>query len=183
MTQEDRIKQQQAWMGRYYGQLEGATITEFIIGMDPEFGDMFPVLKVKLKDGKEIEITIYQDEEGNGPGFIHGLDLAQAAQQQTEPKSQPPAGEPTLDHDEQLKKAEELLKDHGGEMWHSGGGIMLIARHIGEIRFTAAPDETATPTFGVEVTNDDGEVLFFKNGLDADQLVTEWKDQVKKHST
>lgn len=66
---------------RYYGQLVGATVIEFVgmnlseeereIGMGPEF----PCLKVKFKDGTYGLIEVSRDEEGNGGGFLFGLPL------------------------------------------------------------------------------------------------------------
>ena len=63
---------------RYYGQLEGARIVSFK-GMASGFGEdvwdtTFPVFSVRLANGKLIKIEISQDEEGNGGGFIFGLD-------------------------------------------------------------------------------------------------------------
>jgi hypothetical protein len=67
----------------YFGKLVGAKILAFQMvpdEEDPDFpdyqGDLWPSFKVELKDGRIIQIEISQDEEGNGPGFIFGLDLA-----------------------------------------------------------------------------------------------------------
>lgn len=252
------------WMARYYSQLKGATIKTVILGIDTDFGQVFPTFEVELADGTKTEIQIWRDEEGNGPGFIQGLELN--PQSETADVDDPPpeflafesvsistdhkpeitqtsegrivtavaisetelihvGPDPdnegkyridllerniedpealyslgNLDLDEMcakstglitgtegvkesllLEHAAGLLKAHGGEMWHSGGGIMLIALHIGETRITAAPDDGAS-TFGVEVTSEDGDVLSFTNGLDSNGLVDEWIRQVKKHT-
>lgn len=62
--------------GGYFGQLVGATILEFHLAVDEEdeWGEYWPTFKVRLADGSERTIEISQDEEGNGPGFIFGLD-------------------------------------------------------------------------------------------------------------
>jgi hypothetical protein len=62
------------WYHAYFGQLVGATITDFIFAKDEEMGEYWPTFKVKLADGREVEIELSQDEEGNGPGWIFGLD-------------------------------------------------------------------------------------------------------------
>lgn len=58
---------------KYYKSLEGATITKFIGMNDAEMGDGFPAFWVKFADGSEGAIEISQDPEGNGGGFIFGL--------------------------------------------------------------------------------------------------------------
>ena len=59
---------------KYYGDLVGATILSFD-GMEDnaDFGDGFPSFTVKFKDGEIGQIQISQDPEGNGGGFIFGL--------------------------------------------------------------------------------------------------------------
>jgi hypothetical protein len=58
----------------YYGELEGATILNFVEMRKDEFGGShFPVFLVKFSNGSIGEIEISQDEEGNGGGFIFGL--------------------------------------------------------------------------------------------------------------
>lgn len=62
---------------RYYGQLKGATIVEFV-GMNTDdtiHGEGFPCFKVLLNDGTYTMLEISQDEEGNGGGYIFGLNL------------------------------------------------------------------------------------------------------------
>lgn len=66
---------------RYYSQLVGATIIEFVgMGLSQEDRDVgihsaFPCFKVKFKDGTYGLIEISQDEEGNGGGFLFGIPL------------------------------------------------------------------------------------------------------------
>ena len=65
---------QERWNKGYYSQLEGATILKFI-GTDPDdFGSRgFPQFLAKLKTGEVVELTLSQDEEANGGGFMFGL--------------------------------------------------------------------------------------------------------------
>lgn len=59
---------------KYYGDLVGATILSFDGMQDNDtFGDGFPSFTVKFKDGEIGQIQISQDAEGNGGGFIFGL--------------------------------------------------------------------------------------------------------------
>jgi hypothetical protein len=60
---------------KYYGSLVGATIVSFD-GMNTEddLGDGFPTFTVKFKNGSVGQIEISQDPEGNGGGFIFGLE-------------------------------------------------------------------------------------------------------------
>lgn len=60
---------------KYYGSLNGARILKFD-GMDTEddMGDGFPTFTVQLLGGRIIQIQISQDPEGNGGGFIFGLE-------------------------------------------------------------------------------------------------------------
>lgn len=62
---------------RYYTALEGATIVKFVgmVGEDEYGTTPFPAFLVKFADGDVRQIEISQDEEGNGGGFIFGLDL------------------------------------------------------------------------------------------------------------
>jgi hypothetical protein len=60
------------WLDDYLRPLEGATITS-AKGFDEE-GEAWPRLRVKMPDGTHRELEIGRDEEGNGPGFIFGLD-------------------------------------------------------------------------------------------------------------
>ena len=59
---------------KYYKDLEGATILKFVgMTIDDDLGDGFPTYQVKFASGEVREISISQDEEGNGGGFIFGL--------------------------------------------------------------------------------------------------------------
>jgi hypothetical protein len=62
---------------RYYKQLEGAKIISFKGMIDDEYSEHsdFPQFSVRLADGKLIKIEISQDEEGNGGGFIFGMNF------------------------------------------------------------------------------------------------------------
>lgn len=70
-----------AFYNEYFGQLVGAKITGFELTRDEddEYGDVWPTYAVTLKDGRKITIEISQDEEGNGPGFIFGLEVEKSA--------------------------------------------------------------------------------------------------------
>jgi hypothetical protein len=62
---------------RYYSQLEGAKIIRFKGMIEDEYSEIteFPRFSVRLANGKLINIEISQDEEGNGGGFIFGLNF------------------------------------------------------------------------------------------------------------
>lgn len=53
---------------RYYSQLEGATI-HYYVGMN----DGFPTFDVKLGNGQIVRLEVSADPEGNGGGFLFGL--------------------------------------------------------------------------------------------------------------
>jgi hypothetical protein len=59
---------------KYYGDLVGSTVLSFD-GMqdDGSGGDGFPSFTVRFKDGETGQIQISQDPEGNGGGFVFGL--------------------------------------------------------------------------------------------------------------
>ena len=59
----------------YYGQLEGVTILKYLGMEECDWGRNFPKFLVAYPDtdtvkGAEYEITVSQDEEGNGGGFL-----------------------------------------------------------------------------------------------------------------
>jgi len=56
------------FIGNLYRRLVGATVLAF------EWDGETPVFTVRLANGQRREIAIQQDPEGNGPGFISGLD-------------------------------------------------------------------------------------------------------------
>jgi len=60
---------------KYYGSLVGAKILSFDgMNTDDDLGDGFPTFTVLFADGKKDKIEISQDLEGNGGGFIFGLE-------------------------------------------------------------------------------------------------------------
>ena len=79
MSRESYEKRGREFYRRYYKQLVGATIIEFVgmnlseedksLGIGPEF----PCFKVKFQDGTYGLIEVSRDEEGNGGGFLFGL--------------------------------------------------------------------------------------------------------------
>jgi len=63
----------------YYGQLIGATVVGIKMNLeenpypaDPLFAEVWPVI-IFEKDGQEYRCELSRDEEGNGPGFMFGL--------------------------------------------------------------------------------------------------------------
>ena len=64
---------------KYYGSLAGATIIKFDGMHDDDMGgDGFPSFTVRFKDGTIGQIEISRDPEGNGGGFIFGLETPNA---------------------------------------------------------------------------------------------------------
>ena len=69
-----KYKKWEDWAFKYYGQLVGYTIKEFKIEDNSEVDDgytddQFPVF-VLSKGKEELKISVSQDEEGNGKGFL-----------------------------------------------------------------------------------------------------------------
>jgi hypothetical protein len=54
-------------LNKYYGQLVGATITDFKF-VKSEYYNAFPTFTLKHGD-QEVDVVLSQDEEGNGGGF------------------------------------------------------------------------------------------------------------------
>ena len=76
MTPQELKERETKFWNSYYGSLEGATILKFIGMTEDEFGGRpFPVFQVRFANGEVGQIEISQDEEGNGGGFIFGLNL------------------------------------------------------------------------------------------------------------
>lgn len=76
LTKEQLQERANKFWRNYYGSLEGATILKFIGMTEDEFGGKpFPVFQVRFANGEVGQIEISQDEEGNGGGFIFGLNL------------------------------------------------------------------------------------------------------------
>lgn len=74
MRKEYEERAREFWT-RYYKQLEGARIVQFI-GMNKDehsYDEGFPAFKVQFKDGSFGIIEISKDEEGNGGGVVFGL--------------------------------------------------------------------------------------------------------------
>lgn len=60
------------WASKYYSQLKGAIITD--VAMAAEGDGLWPQLKMKLAGYDEVfTVEVSSDEEGNNPGFLHGL--------------------------------------------------------------------------------------------------------------
>jgi hypothetical protein len=71
------MKKKNDFWSKYYGSLVGATVISFE-GMnteDEDYGDGFPEFKIRFADGQIGIISISQDPEGNGGGFIFGLEV------------------------------------------------------------------------------------------------------------
>jgi len=63
----------------YYGQLIGATVVGIKMNIeedqengDPLFAQVWPMI-IFEKDGQEYRCELSRDEEGNGPGYMFGL--------------------------------------------------------------------------------------------------------------
>jgi hypothetical protein len=56
------------FFAKLYGRLVGATVVAF------EWDGEYPVFTIRLADGQRRQIVVQQDPEGNGPGFIAGLE-------------------------------------------------------------------------------------------------------------
>lgn len=54
---------------KYYGQLIGSVIQQVILVGSYE-GNIVPVLTVKTFDGKELQVEVWSDPEGNGVGHL-----------------------------------------------------------------------------------------------------------------
>jgi len=74
MSKASRIHTMTEWNKAYYGQLVGAKIVSLTIAVDEEMGEFWPTFEVVLRDGTKRSIELSMDEEGNGPGFLFGLD-------------------------------------------------------------------------------------------------------------
>ena len=69
------------WLRRYLAPLAGATIRYVTVEVDDQVmgmgTELWPTLYVTTAAGEQLELTVSQDEEGNGPGFIFGLPFPQ----------------------------------------------------------------------------------------------------------
>ena len=61
----------------YYSQLVGFTITGFHMEEDEFGGDPFPIFTVLSPDNQQLQITVSQDPEGNGAGFLFLEEVAE----------------------------------------------------------------------------------------------------------
>jgi len=76
LTIEQQKERANKFWQNYYGSFEGATIQKFLGMTEDEWGGKpFPVFEVRFANGEVGQIEISQDEEGNGGGFIFGLNL------------------------------------------------------------------------------------------------------------
>lgn len=64
------------WVRRYYQALVGGTVTK-ITTKRGEYGQVWPVIHVRMPDRHVYKCEVSQDEEGNGPGFLFGLPVPQ----------------------------------------------------------------------------------------------------------
>lgn len=73
-----RTTTEEKYWAKYYKSLEGATIIKFN-GFTEAWFDAkpFPSFQVKFADGSIGDIDISCDREGNGGGFIFGLNQPQ----------------------------------------------------------------------------------------------------------
>ena len=65
---------------QYYGQLIGATIHRVVLVQPDEDEDDFfdeytPILILTTKDGRELQVELLSDEEGNGAGLADIRDV------------------------------------------------------------------------------------------------------------
>jgi len=58
------------WLNAYLTPLLGANIEGFLVVPGEVYGELWPVLRVRLADGKMMMVTVQRDEEGNGPGHL-----------------------------------------------------------------------------------------------------------------
>jgi hypothetical protein len=72
MTSAAEIKSEKQALEEYLSILKGATIIEICAVADDDFGftHYWPVFWIKTKDGKELQIEVSCDPEGNGPGHL-----------------------------------------------------------------------------------------------------------------
>lgn len=71
-AEDDSGSAQLAWATRYYAPLVDCEITKVDVEVDDD--GAWPQISIRLADGRETQLEVSQDEEGNGPGFLAGLD-------------------------------------------------------------------------------------------------------------
>lgn len=66
---------QSEWNKGYYSDLIGSKAVRVGVDIDPDFDYMvWPYIEFEnMKTGEVFKVTVSQDEEGNGPGFLFGL--------------------------------------------------------------------------------------------------------------
>ena len=55
---------------KYFGQLKGFTITNFRLETEGKDNDMISPTFIMKKGATKIKVSVSQDEEGNGGGFL-----------------------------------------------------------------------------------------------------------------
>lgn len=71
MGSKVRTSQHRSWLQDYYAQLKGARVQG--VELEQYEGKLYPVLEMVLEDSTVVTVEVSRDEEGNGPGFLHGL--------------------------------------------------------------------------------------------------------------
>lgn len=71
-------KQEVKYLRDRYSVLTGATILEAtVITQHSVYGkELWPAMKLKLRDGQVMWVHVDRDPEGNGPGHLSGWELA-----------------------------------------------------------------------------------------------------------
>ena len=59
----------------YYGQLMGYSVVGVKNEIDEYSDGVWPILIFRNRQGDTIECALSKDEEGNGPGFMFGLEI------------------------------------------------------------------------------------------------------------
>ena len=58
------------FLDKHLSQLVGATIISARGDIEAESGELWPTIVLRLANGKEAQLEVSRDEEGNGPGFL-----------------------------------------------------------------------------------------------------------------
>lgn len=66
------VEKDKKYVQDYLAPLVGGTIIAYGAVVEDDLGwpEVWPVLRVKLKNGKTVELVVSQDPEGNGPGHL-----------------------------------------------------------------------------------------------------------------
>jgi len=64
------------WLNKYYKSLEGCVIEKVEIVSEDDFGypEDWPTLTCRRPDGEQFVVEVSKDPEGNGAGFLFGLE-------------------------------------------------------------------------------------------------------------